>query len=331
MLQKTHIQQFTQALNVATPIVCGPMYPGSNPELIAAVSEAGGIGVVQPVTLTYVYDYDFAAGLDKIKSLTDKPFGVNFTLMPNKRYEKQMKHWVDISIAAGVKFFLTSLGDPSWIVKKAKENGITVYHDVSTRKFAKKAIDAGVDGLNCVNNRAGGQTGSISPEQMMDELQNLNIPLVCAGGVGDEQDFAKVLRMGYAAVQLGTRFLATTECNIQKDYKEAIIKAQEKDIVWTNKLAGVNSSVINTPTIQKNGLRTGAILSFLLRKKATKSIARLFLLVQSLQRFKQVTHQKGYGQYWQAGKGVDNIRRIEPAKYIVQRFHETYEKLMLGY
>ena len=110
------------------PIVCGPMYPGSNPELVAAASEAGGFGIVQPISLTHLYGHDFRAGLRHIKSLTDKPFGVNFTIVPNAKYKKQMDEWMDISIDEGVKFFLTSLGKPHDIVKKAHANGVKVYH-----------------------------------------------------------------------------------------------------------------------------------------------------------------------------------------------------------
>ena len=79
-------EQFLKDTGISTPVVCGPMYPGSNPELVAAVSEAGGLGVVQPITMTYLYGHDFKAGIDLIKQSTSKPFGVNFTLLGgNKR------------------------------------------------------------------------------------------------------------------------------------------------------------------------------------------------------------------------------------------------------
>src|SRR5690606_441930 len=135
------------------------------------------------------------------------PFGMNFTLLAgNKRYEKRLAEWMEISIEEGVKFFLTSLGNPKWVCDKAHQHGILVYHDVTTGFFAQKAQDAGVDGLICVNNRAGGQTGAKSPQEMIDEMKNIQIPLVCAGGVGDEKGFIEALKMGYSAVQLGTRF-----------------------------------------------------------------------------------------------------------------------------
>ena len=114
---------FLKDTGASIPVVCGPMYPGSNPELIAAVSEAGGFGVVQPLSLTSLYGHDFREGLRLIKSLTDKPFGVNFTIFGggNKKYHDNNKKWMDISIEEGVKFFLTSLGKPTEIVKIAKK------------------------------------------------------------------------------------------------------------------------------------------------------------------------------------------------------------------
>ena len=321
------IETFLKDTGVSVPVVCGPMYPGSNPELIAAVSEAGGLGVVQPVTMTYVYKHDFREGLQLIKQLTDRPFGVNFTLLAgNKRYEKKLHEWMDIAIEEGTKFFLTSLGNPAWVVKRAHQNGIVVYHDVTTRKFAQKAVDAGVDGLNCVNNRAGGQTGSEGPEQMMEALHDLGVPLVCAGGVGDENDFLKVLDLGYAAVQMGTRFLATDECIIPDSYKEGIVQAKEEDIVWTNKLAGTISSVIRTPEIEKGGLMVNPLFGFLLKQRQTKKLMRTLLLLRSMRTHKKVIDSPGYDRIWQAGKGVGHIRSKEPAGDIVRRFQKALEE-----
>ena len=97
---------------------------------------------------------------------------MNFTIFggANQKYHDQMKEWMDISIEEGIKFFLTSLGKPHEIVKIAKKNGIKVYHDVPNKKVALAMIDCGVDGLNCINWRAGGQTGIQSAEKFIEEL-----------------------------------------------------------------------------------------------------------------------------------------------------------------
>ncbi len=314
-------QKFLNDTGAKIPIVCGPMYPGSNPELVAAVSNAGGFGVVQPLALTSLYGHDFRKGLQLIKNITKKPFGVNFTIFggANKKYHEQMKKWMEISIEEGVKFFLTSLGKPHEIVKKAKQHGIRVYHDVPNKKVALAVRDAGVDGLNCINWRGGGQTGIQSAEKFMDELHNIEIPLICAGGIGNVDDFQKALAMGYAGVQMGTRFLATHECKVTQSYKKAIINSSEQDIVWTNKIAGNNSSVIKTKDVMRGGLKTGPIINFMLRRPKLKKYARMFLMSKGVKNYSKTAFDDSI-QFWQAGKGVGNIKTIKSVADVFKEF-----------
>ncbi len=318
---KSTTQQFLKDTGAKVPIVCGPMYPGSNPELIAAVSDAGGFGVVQPVALTALYGHDFREGLQLIKKLTDQPFGVNFTIFggANQKYHDLMKEWMEISIEEGVKFFLTSLGKPKEIVKIAKQHDIKVYHDVPNKKVALAMRDIGVDGINCINWRGGGQTGIQSAEKFMEELHDIGIPLVCAGGIGNADDYQKVLQMGYAGVQLGTRFLATKECIVTDAYKQAIVDSTEKDIVWTNKIAGNNSSVIKTKDIMKGGLRTGPVISYMLKKKKLKKYARMYLMSKGLKKYNKAAFDDNV-QFWQAGKGVGHINSVQSVKEVIEAF-----------
>jgi len=320
-----YTQHFLKDTGAEVPIVCGPMYPGSNPELIAAVSDSGAFGVVQPVALTSLYGHDFREGLRLIKKLTNKPFGVNFTIFggANKKYHEQMKEWMDISIEEGVKFFLTSLGKPHEIVKIAKQHGIKVYHDVPNKKVALAMRDAGVDGLNCINWRGGGQTGIQSAEQFMEELHDIGIPLICAGGIGDTDDLQQALAMGYAGVQMGTRFLATHECKVTDSYKQAIVDANEDDIVWTNKIAGNNSSVIKTADIMKGGLRTGPIINFMLRRRKLKKYARMYLMSKGVKNYSRTAFDDNV-QFWQAGKGVGNIKSVDSVSVVVDSFRSAF-------
>ena len=200
--------KFTQQAGVQYPIICGAMYPCSNPELVAAASEAGGIGIVQPLSLVYVHGQkSFREGLRYIRSLTSKPFGINVIVEKSSRiYEKRMQEWVDVGLEEGCRFFITALGNPLWVVKKVKAAGGYVYHDVTERKWAIKALDNHVDGLICVNNRAGGHAGKLSPQEMWDQLHDLGVPLICAGGIGEPENFVEALKIGYAGVQMGTRF-----------------------------------------------------------------------------------------------------------------------------
>ena len=312
----------TRDAGIEIPIICGAMYPCSNPELVAAASLAGAIGIVQPVSMTYVHRHDYREGLRLIRRLTSKPIGINALIeRSSKLYHERMVRWVDISLEEGVRFFITSLGNPRWVVDRVGAAGGKVYHDVTERKWAQKAVDGGVHGLICVNDRAGGHAGARTPRQLVDECGDLGLPLVCAGGVGDADDFAAALAQGYAGVQMGTRFIATTECNSRDDYKRAILGAEEDDIVLTERVTGVPISVIRTPYVEHMGTSIGPVSRWLFRHRRTKHWMRTFYALRSLRKMKRdsVTGS-GTGEYWQAGKSVHGISRIEPAGDIIRRF-----------
>jgi nitronate monooxygenase len=301
------------------------MYPCSNPELVAAVSEAGGIGVVQPISLTYVHGYDYREGLRLIRRLTSKPIGMNALIeQSSKTYRERMERWIDIALEEGVRFFVTSLGNPRWVVDRVKPAGGVVYHDVTERKWAEKGRDGGVDGLVAVNDRAGGHAGPRSAEQLIEDLAPVGLPLLCAGGVGNERDFVRALSLGYAGAQLGTRFIATVECRASDAYKRAIVAADERDVVLTERLTGVPVAVLNTPSVQRLGRRAGTIARFMLRGRRTKHWMRTLYALRSLWSLKRgLLRDAPDRDFWQAGKSVAGIHAIEPAGEIVRRFAEA--------
>lgn len=310
---------FLEHAKIEKPVICGAMYPCSNPELVAAASEAGGIGVIQPLSLVYVHGYDFSEGLDHIFSLTSKPVALNVIVeKSSKTYEKRMMTWVDIAISKGIRFFVTSLGNPQWVVEKAKAAGGFVYHDVTELKWAKKALAAGVDGIICVNNRAGGHAGEKSMETLIQEMRELNVPVIAAGGISSRRDYEQALSAGYQGVQLGTRFIASIECSAHDDYKNAIIEAGEDDIVLTDKISGVPVSVIKTAYIEKTGVKASFILKKLLQNQKTKHYARLYYTLRSIFQLKKASVKgSSYKDYWQAGKSVENISSILSVSEII--------------
>lgn len=316
---------FTRAVGIDVPLICGPMYPCSNPELVAAVSEAGGIGIVQPISLTYVYGYDFRAGLKQIRSLTNKPFGFNALIeQSSKTYHQKMIQWVDIALEEGVRFFITSLGNPKWVAEKVHAAGGIVYHDVTEKKWAQKGLDGGVDGLIAVNNRAGGHTGRFSPRQLFDELAPLGVPLVSAGGVGTSQEFVEQLAMGYAGVQLGTRFIATPECKTSQAYKQAIVDSTEADIALTERLTGVPVSVIANEYVKRLGTKAGPFARWMLQGRKTKHWMRMYYALNGLRSMKKSSQMEQGAEYWQAGKSVAGIHEVKPAGEIVREFAEAW-------
>ena len=317
---------FTRHVGIDVPIIGGAMYPCSNPELVGAVSRAGGIGIVQPVSLTYVHGHEYRAGLRRIKELAGgKPIGVNLLIeKSSKIYLERNRQWLETALDEGVRFFITALGDPRWVVDRAHAAGAIVYHDVTSRKWADKAMLGGVDGLICVNNRAGGHAGEETPKALFEHLKSLGVPLVCAGGIGAERTFKEALASGYAGVQLGTRFIATTECTAHADYKNAILKATADDIVLTRKITGVPVAVINTAFIEKMGTEAGPFAKMLLGNARTKHMARMFYSLRSLWQLKRsLKRGSSYKDFFQAGKSVDGIEAIESVEAIVRRFEAS--------
>jgi nitronate monooxygenase len=313
----------TRHAHIATPIVCGPMYPCSNPELVAAVSEAGGIGVVQPVTLTFVHGMDFRAGLRRIRTLTSKPIGMNALIeKSSRRYLDRMRGWVDVALEEGVRFFVTSLGDPRWVADKVHAVGGVVYHDVTEARWAAKARDGGVDGLIAVNRRAGGHAGPRDPRALLDELAPFGLPVVCAGGVGDAAGFVDALRMGYAGVQCGTRFIATPECDADASYKQALLDADEDDVVLTERITGVPVAVLDTPVVRRMGLKANALERWLLRHPRTKHLLRGAFVLRSVWSLRDGA-KRADSRLWQAGRSVATIHTIEPAGGIVRTWTQA--------
>ncbi|MFV2031166.1 MAG: NAD(P)H-dependent flavin oxidoreductase [Gammaproteobacteria bacterium] len=313
-------KQFTRILGIRYPVIGGPMYPCSNPELVAAVSAAGGLGVLQPISLTYVHGHDFREGIRLMRKLTDRPIGMNALIeKSSKKYQQRMSTWIDIALEEGVRFFVTSLGKPDWVAKRVHAVGGLVYHDVTEMKWAKIGLDNGADGLICVNNRAGGHAGEKGIRQLYDELRCLEVPLICAGGVGDSSGFHQALDIGYAACQLGTRFIASDECLASRVYKQAILDAGEADIVLSERITGIPVAVINTDYIRRSGLKSGWLARWMLSGKRTKHWMRTIYALKSIWQLKKSSlDESGERDYWQAGKSVAGIHSIRSCETIIQ-------------
>ena len=320
------VERFLEHTGARVPLVCGAMYPCSNPELVAAASAAGAIGIVQPLSLIYVHERDLRAGLREIAELAGgAPVGFNAIVEKSaKAYEQRMRSWVGIALEEGLRFFVTALGNPRWVVDAVHEAGGHVYHDVTERRFAEKALSEGVDGLICVNARAGGHAGERSPEALLEELSDLGVPLVRAGGVGDEAEFARSLELGYAGVQMGTRFIATPECQVHDSYRRAIVDAEAEDIVLTDKLSGVPCAVIRTEVVDRLGAKSTGLARWLLKNRHTKHWMRTFYAVRALRSLKR-SALRGLGNkdVWQAGKSVAGVHEVLPVAEIVRRCAEA--------
>ena len=323
MARPTGPEALTELLGIRHPIIGGAMYPCSNPELVAAVTEAGGIGVLQPLSLVYVHGWDFREGVRHIRSLTAGPIGMNvLTEQSSRRYLERMRGWLEIAIEEGIRFYVSSLGNPRWIVDRVAPVGGLVFHDVTERKWADKAVASGVHGLIAVNARAGGHAGPRSPAELHDELVDLGLPLVCAGGVGDRGAYLEALDLGYQGVQIGTRLIATAECTESDDYKQAIVDAGADDVVLTHRITGVPVSVLRTERVEREGTEPGGLTMRLLAHPRFKHWMRAAYSLRSLVGL-QRAHRRGavsHRDYLQAGKSVAGIHEVRPVADIVREW-----------
>jgi enoyl-[acyl-carrier protein] reductase II len=198
-------------------------------QLAAAVSNAGGLGVIE--TSSGELD-NIKLEVAKLRELTDKPFGMNVALS----YVRD-SNIIDFVVEQGIKFVTTSSGSPSVCTKDFQAAGITVFHVVPTLEMALKALDAGVDGL-VVEGGEGGGFKNPSPVSTMVLLplirSRCDVPIIAAGGIADGPSMAAAFALGAEGVQMGTRMLSCAESPVHSNWKEAIVNSRETDTVFLN-------------------------------------------------------------------------------------------------
>ena len=313
-------------LGIQWPILCGAMFPCGNPELIAAVSAAGGMGIVQPIAVSHVWGHSLSDALRQIRAVTPNPVGMNVLVEKSSRvFEQRMLAWTDEALALGVRFFVTSLGNPVEIVERAHAHGGLVFHAVTERRWAERAMKSGIDGLIAVNRDAGGHAGGLSAEKLFTSLRDLGLPILAAGGIGDPASARQMLDIGYAGIQMGTRFIATSECKAPDAYKQAIVDAAAADIVHTERVTGVPLAVIRTPHVMAVGLRAGPLGRFLLRGRKTRHWMRfLYNVVSAWRQKRAMTKGHSTRDYWQAGRSVAHIHDVSSAGDIVRQIGAVF-------
>lgn len=210
--------------NIKYPIVQGGMIWCSGWELAAAVSNAGGLGLIGSGSM---YPDILREQIKKCKQATNNPFGVNVPLLyPN------IEEHIKIIIEEGVKIVFTSAGNPKTWTNHLKEQGITVVHVVSNIKFAIKCQEAGVDAIVAEGFEAGGHNGREETTTLVlipQVKKAITIPLIAAGGIGSGKAMAAAFSLGAEGVQIGSRFVTTQESSAHINFKNAIVEAKEGD------------------------------------------------------------------------------------------------------
>lgn len=220
-----------ELLNIKYPIFQGGMAWISDAQLAAAVSNAGGLGIISAMNADENY---LSEQIDKIRTLTDKPFGVNIMLM-SPHADKVAK----LVIEKKVPVITTGAGNPTKYMKEWIEAGIKVIPVVPSTGVAKLVARAGATAVIAEGGESGGHIGELTTMTLVPLVCDaVDIPVVAAGGIADGRGFVASLALGAVGVQMGTRFLSAYECNIHKNYKEKVIKAKDIDTISTGKRLG---------------------------------------------------------------------------------------------
>ena len=279
--------EFTRMIDVDYPIIGAPMFLLSYEELVIAVARAGGLGAI-PLP-NFRTTEDLKKTLDRIREATDKPIGVNIHLSGRFEWKAQLSLCLD----AGVKFFITSLGDPRLILDDVHANGGKVFPDVISLEQGLKSRDRGADGLIAVASGAGGHCGTIPTHILIPYLKSkTDLPIIAAGGISTGAQMAAAMAVGACAVVVGTRLIATTESRAQAAYKEAVVRAGPEDIVCTARITDNPASWL-----------AESIKDFIKQPKVGS---------------------RRWRDFWSAGQSVAQVEKITSATEVIREMVDDY-------
>jgi nitronate monooxygenase len=313
-MSKEKLAQLKESMRL--PVIMAPMFLISNPKMVIHACAAGIIGTF-PALNTRTGDIledwmeQINSELAQIKRENPNqkvaPWGINFiTHRTNKRYEEDLK----LIEKHKPPVVITSLGDPSSVVRIAHQYGGIVFSDVINIKFAKKAIEKGTDGLVLVSSGAGGHGGVLNPFAFLHEIRQFwDGPVILAGGLSKGEDILAAEVLGADMVYMGSRFIPAEESSAIHDYKDMIIESGIEDIIYTDAFSGVNANYL-IPSITRAGLDPNK-----LRKKDGINFNEL-----------NNTEAKAWKNIWGAGHGIGVINKVQTVSEIVDELEEMYKQ-----
>ena len=237
----------TEMLQTRYPIIQGAMAGISNPEMVAAVSEAGGYGLLTSGSVSGADE--LRTRMEAVRKLTDKPFGVNLMAMNPRAPE-----YIDTIAEFGIKVVTTSAGSAEVLTSSLHERGIKVIHVSPTVAYALSAEAAGVDAIVAEGTESGGMQGfqGVSTIVLVPAVvDSVKVPVLAAGGIADSRGYRAAFALGAVGVQVGTAFMASKECAIHGDVKNLFLEANETDTVLLAS-GRVQSRALRTPYIKEN-------------------------------------------------------------------------------
>ncbi|WP_299979338.1 nitronate monooxygenase family protein [Desulfobacula sp.] len=242
----------TQLLGIKHPIIGGAMMSISKADFVAAISNAGGLGIL--ASAIYQTKDEFARAIDRLTQLTDKPFAVNLNLFPSMR-PIDNNDYLDVLIEKGVKIVETSgHSAPEELCRRFKDAGMIWIHKCVGIRYARKVEKMGADIVTVVGYENGGATGKLDIGTLVlvpSVVDAVKLPVIGGGGVSDGRGIAALLSLGAEAVILGTRLLLTKECPIHENLKQALFDASELDTMLIMRSIGATHRVWNNAAAQK--------------------------------------------------------------------------------
>ena len=221
----------TELLGIEYPVIQGGMAWVGTAELAAAVSEAGGLGIIGAggAPASWVEEQ-----IHKVKEKTDKPFGVNLMLL-----NPEADAIAELLVKEEVKVVTTGAGNPEKYMEEWKKAGVRVIPVVASTALAKRMEKAGADAVIAEGTESGGHIGEITTMALVPQVVDaVNIPVIAAGGIGDGRGVCAAFMLGAEAVQMGTRFVVAKESNVHQNYKDRVIAAKDIDSVVTGRSTG---------------------------------------------------------------------------------------------
>lgn len=243
--------RITELFGIQHPVIQGGMHWVGFAEMAAAVSNAGGLGII--TGLTQPTPEDLAKEIARCNDMTDKPFGVNLTFLPGFR-EPPYPEYIEAIIAGGVKIVETAGRSPEQYMPALKEGGIKVIHKCTSVRHSLKAERIGCDAVSVDGFECGGHPGEDDiPNYVLlpRAAEELKIPFVASGGVGTASQLAAALALGADGVNMGTRFIATKEAPVHQNVKEALVKASELDTTLIMRPLRNTERVLKNKAVEK--------------------------------------------------------------------------------
>ena len=243
--------RITEMLGIEYPIIQGAMLWLSRAELVAAVSNAGGLGII--ASLTFPTAKELRQEIKKTKSMTDKPFAVNVALLPTMR-AVDYEGYIDVAIEEGVNIIETAGRSPELYMNRLKDAGVKVIHKVARVKDAKTAERVGVDAVTIVGFEAAGHPGMDDVTSLVlipTSVDAMRIPVIAGGGIADARGFIAALALGAEGVLMGTRFMVSKECALHPKIVQWLLQARETDTLIIERSIKNAARVMKTAPAQR--------------------------------------------------------------------------------